>query len=268
MQSVLFGESGPVPCCSAGRPRAEPLLPPISLSSKGGRPRISDRAALAGILFVLMSGIPWRMLPAEMGCGSGVTCWRRLRDWQLAGIWDQLHRTLLHQLHRAGHLDWSRACMDSASIAAKKGATSGPNPTDRGRPGTKRHIITDRRGIPLTVRLSGANLHDSRMLEPLLDAIPPVQGKRGRPRKRPGKLHADKGYDYARCRRACSKRSIKHRIARKGVESSAHLGKHRWVVERSFAWLSQYPASAAISRPQYRSPQFALTVIVASTVKS
>ncbi|AWX92370.1 hypothetical protein DPM13_01540 [Paracoccus mutanolyticus] len=124
MQSVLFGESGPVPCCSAGRPRAEPLLPPISLSSKGGRPRISDRAALAGILFVLMSGIPWRMLPAEMGCGSGVTCWRRLRDWQLAGIWDQLHRTLLHQLHRAGHLDWSRACMDSASIAAKKGATS------------------------------------------------------------------------------------------------------------------------------------------------
>lgn len=78
------------------------------------------------------------------------------------------------------------------------------------------------------------------MLEPLLDAIPPVRGKRGRPRYRPGKLQANKGYDYARCPRACTKRRIKHRIARKGIESSGHLGKHRWVVERTFAWLSRF----------------------------
>lgn len=122
----------------------------------------------------------------------------------------------------------------------KGGDVTGPNPTDRGRPGTKRHIVTDRRGIPLTVRLSGANVHDSKMLEPLLDAIPPIHGQRGRPRQRPGKLHADKGYDYPRCRRACTKRSIKHRIARKGIESSSHLGRHRWVVERTFAWLSRF----------------------------
>ncbi|MDQ1902706.1 IS5 family transposase [Paracoccus sp. WLY502] len=219
----------------------EPLLPSTSRSAKGGRPRVCDRAALAGIMFVLQSGIPWRMLPAELGCGSGVTCWRRLRDWQLAGVWDQLHQVLLRQLHRAGHLDWTRACMDSASIAAKKGGeVTGPNPTNRGRPGTKRHIVTDRRGIPLTVRLSGANVHDSRMLDPLLDAIPPIHGKRGRPRHRPGKLHADKGYDYPRCRKACTKRGITHRIARKGIESSSHLGKHRWVVERTFAWLSKF----------------------------
>ncbi|MFC3169587.1 IS5 family transposase [Paracoccus fontiphilus] len=219
----------------------EPLLPSTSRSAKGGRPRVCDRAALAGIMFVLQSGIPWRMLPAELGCGSGVTCWRRLRDWQLAGVLDQLHQVLLRQLHRAGHLDWTRACMDSASIAAKKGGEgTGPNPTDRGRSGTKRHIVTDRRGIPLTVRLSGANVHDSRMLDPLLDAIPPIHGKRGRPRHRPGKLHADKGYDYPRCCKACTKRGIKHRIARKGIESSSHLGKHRWVVERTFAWLSKF----------------------------
>lgn len=124
------------------------------------------------------------MLPAELGCGSGVTCWRRFRDWQLASVWDQLHQVLLRQLHRAGHLDWTRACMDSASIAAKRGRSHWPQPTDRGRPGTKRHIVTDRRGIPLTVRLSGANVHDSRMLDPLLDAIPPIHGKRGRPRHR------------------------------------------------------------------------------------
>lgn len=102
----------------------EPLLPSTSRPSKGGRPRISDRAALAGIMFVLQSGIPWRMLPSEMGCGSGITCWRRLRDWQLAGVRERLHHVLLQQLHRAGHLDWSRACMDSASIAAKRGVTS------------------------------------------------------------------------------------------------------------------------------------------------
>ena len=67
------------------------------------------------------TGIPWEMLPAEMGCGSGITCWRRLRDWQAAGVWDRLHRELLRRLHDADRIDWSRACVDSSSIAAKKG---------------------------------------------------------------------------------------------------------------------------------------------------
>lgn len=69
----------------------EPLLPVIPPRPKGGRPRLSDQAALTGILFVLLTGIPWEMLPREMGCGSGVTCWRRLRDWQTAGVWDRQH---------------------------------------------------------------------------------------------------------------------------------------------------------------------------------
>ncbi|WP_134682229.1 IS5 family transposase [Paracoccus ravus] len=180
-----------------------------------------------------------------MACGSGPTCWPRPRDWQLADVWDQSHQVLLRQLHRAGHLDRTGACMDSASIAAKRAAKSpaptyGPNPTDRGRAGKKRHIVTGRRGIPLTARLSGANVHDSGMHDPLLDAIPPMYGKRGRPRCRPGKLHADTGYDYPRCRRACTKRGIRHRIARKGIERSSHLAKHRWVVERTFARLSKF----------------------------
>ncbi|AJY52788.1 Putative transposase IS4/IS5 family (plasmid) [Halomonas sp. KO116] len=100
----------------------EPLLPPPTPRPRGGRPPISNRAALTGILFVLRSGIPWEMLPQEMGCGSGVTCWRRLRDWHEAGVWERLHRTLLEHLHHAEQLDWERACMDSASIQAKKGA--------------------------------------------------------------------------------------------------------------------------------------------------
>jgi transposase len=89
----------------------------------GGRPRV-DRAALAGIIYVLRTGVPWRLLPTrQLGCGSATTCWRRLRDWQRAGVWQRLHHVLLDQLGRAGQLDWSRACLDSLSVRAKRGAT-------------------------------------------------------------------------------------------------------------------------------------------------
>lgn len=122
----------------------------------------------------------------------------------------------------------------------KGGAGTGPNPTDRGKAGTKRHLVTDGRGTPLAFLLRGANTHDSKPFEDLLDAVPPVAGKPGRPRRRPDKLHADKAYDHRRCRRACLRRGIKHRIARRGIESSARLGHHRWVIERSFAWATRF----------------------------
>ena len=99
-----------------------PLLPPARPRPKGGRPPIPDRAALTGILFVLRTGLPWEYLPQEMGCGSGMSCWRRLRDWQAAGVWARLHQALLERLHAAGQIDWSRASLDSASVPAKKGA--------------------------------------------------------------------------------------------------------------------------------------------------
>jgi len=100
----------------------EPLLPDEPSKPKGGRPRVPDRAALAGIVFVLKSGIPWEMLPEEMGCGSGSTCWRRLRDWQEVGVWEELHRVLLDRLGEADRIDWDRASLDSASVPAKRGA--------------------------------------------------------------------------------------------------------------------------------------------------
>ncbi len=100
----------------------EPLLPPEPPKPTGGRPRGPDRAALTGIIFVLKRGIPWEMLPQAMGCGSGVTCGRRRRDGQAAGVWDRLHQTLRDRLGEAGRIDWERACLDSASIPAKRGA--------------------------------------------------------------------------------------------------------------------------------------------------
>lgn len=98
----------------------------------------------------------------------------------------------------------------------------------------------DRAGLPLALVLTGANRHDSMALTETVDAIHPVRQRRGRPRKRPDKLHADKGYDFKRCRRDLRARTITPRIARRGIESSQRLGRHRWVVERTFAWLNQF----------------------------
>ena len=99
----------------------EPLLPPPRPRRRGGRPRVPDRAVLGGIIFVLRTGIPWEYLPREMGCGAGVTCWRRLREWQRRGVWQRLHPVLLQQLAVAAQLDWSRAVVDSRRRPAKKG---------------------------------------------------------------------------------------------------------------------------------------------------
>ena len=119
-------------------------------------------------------------------------------------------------------------------------AAVGPNPTDRGRPGTKRHLITDRQGTPLAICLTGANRQDSMVFDQLLDLVPGIRTPSGCRRRRPRKLHADKAYDHPKCRRALRKRHIRGRIARKGIESSQRLGRHRWVVERTFAWLNQF----------------------------
>lgn len=98
----------------------EPLLPPPKPRRERypGRKPLEDRKVLTGILFVLQSGIPWEMLPKEMGCGSGMSCWRRLRAWQEAGVWNRLHEVLLARLRAADSLDWSRVIVDSSSIRA------------------------------------------------------------------------------------------------------------------------------------------------------
>ena len=110
----------------------EPLLPRHKRRFRyPGRKRTDDRHCLTGILFVLRTGIPWEYLPLEMGCGSGVTCWRRLREWQEAGVWEKLHRTLLERLNQAGEIDWERAAVDSSHVRAV-GAGGKKRPKPRG----------------------------------------------------------------------------------------------------------------------------------------
>jgi transposase len=219
----------------------EPLLPPEPCATHGGPPRVAHRSVLAGILYVLRHGLRWRDLPQELAYGSGSTCWRRLRQWQDQDVWRRVHQVILNWLGDVDAIDWSRASVDSVSVRAKRGGEhTGPNPTDRGKAGSKYHVLVERQGIPLAVQLSAANVHDSKLLEPLVDAVQPIRrptGEPGRPRKRPSKLHADKGYDYPAKRRALRRRGITPRIARRGVESSERLGQVRWVVERTQAWL-------------------------------
>jgi transposase len=121
-----------------------------------------------------------------------------------------------------------------------RGSLTGPNPVDRGKPGSKIHVLSDRRGLPLSVAVSAANTHDSQALKPLVMAIPATRSRRGRRRRRPDKLHADKAYDSRDLRDWVRDRGIGVRIARKGVESGEKLGRHRWVIERTIAWLFGY----------------------------
>jgi IS5 family transposase len=125
-------------------------------------------------------------------------------------------------------------------VHPRGGQKTGANPTDKAKAGSKHHVVVDRSGVPLAVIHSAANVHDSKVLEEAMDAIEPIRKpSRGRPRKRPKKLHADKGYDFPRCREALRKRGITPRIARRGIDSSEKLGRYRWVVERTLSWVNR-----------------------------
>ncbi|MER5609148.1 IS5 family transposase [Micromonospora tulbaghiae] len=217
-----------------------PLLPPRPprRSRYPGRKPLDDRKVFCGILFVLYTAIPWEYLPQELGFGSGMTCWRRLRDWNDAGVWQRLHEILLARLRGAGQLDLSRAVIDGSHIRALKGGPkTGPSPVDRRKPGSKYHVITDAGGIPLAVTLTGGNRHDSTQTTALLDAIPAIGGRPGPPRRRPDRLYADRGYDYDSHRQQVRDRGVTPVIARRGTPHGSGLGTTRWVVERTIAWL-------------------------------
>ncbi|GAA0968564.1 hypothetical protein GCM10009550_74120 [Actinocorallia libanotica] len=122
----------------------------------------------------------------------------------------------------------------------KGGALTGPNPVDRGKKGSKLHLLCDGQGLPLAVLVTGANVHDIHGFRPLIEAIPPIRSRRGPRRRRPDKVRADKAYEAAELRRWLRQRGIASRIARKGIESKERLGRHRWKIERTISWLLNY----------------------------
>ena len=218
----------------------EPVLPRWTPSPKGGQPRLEDRKALTGILFVLKTGIPWEDLPCEMGCGCGMTCWRRLRDWQRDGTWLKIHKLLLDRLRGADKVDWSRALIDSSFVrAAYGGEATGPSPVDRGKPGTKHHVITDAAGIPLASSVTAANVNDIDQLAPLFDAIPEVAGKAGRPRRKPDAVQGDLAYDSEPHRQGLRDLGVEPILPEKQIDDQDGLGKTRWPVERTLSWAHQ-----------------------------
>jgi hypothetical protein len=156
--------------------------------------------------------------------------------WQ-AGVWDALHRPLLVKLNAAGKIDGSRAAADAGHIRALFGGLlTGPSPVDRACTGSKRQLLVDATGIPL----AGGNRNDVTQLVPLLDDLhaPTVAGKTGRPRRKPDRVLADRGYGHDKYRRLLWAGGVKPVIARRGVEHGSHPGTHRWVVERGFAHLT------------------------------
>jgi transposase len=192
--------------------RVEPLLPKPKVRNRhrqyAGRKPSHPRKILRGIVFALRTGVPWEYLPATSEWPSGQTCLRWLRRWQRAGVWKRLLVELLSELARPGKIGWERAIVDSASVRVPHGGrNTGPSPVDRRKRGSKHHVLVDAQGVPLELVLTAANRNDITPLLGLVDALPALPGKRGRPRKRPDRVQGDRGYDSERHRQELKKGS-------------------------------------------------------------
>src|SRR5260221_4694723 len=218
--------------------RIEPLLPPAPQRRFRfpGRKRLDRRKILTGILFVLKTGIAWDDLRAELGCGCDKTCHHYLRLWHEAGVWLKLHALLLAELNGADQIDWERALIDASFAKAPEGGEdTGPNPTDRGKSGSKHHVLTDAQGIPLNATATAANVNDvTQLLDVLLD-MPPVGGKSGPPRELPERIQGDRGYDSEPLLVLLRWLGVTPILAKRYTEHGSGLGQRRWFIERTIS---------------------------------
>jgi transposase len=220
--------------------RVQPLLPtpPRRRFRFPGRKPLDYRQILTGILFVLKTGIPWDDLPAELGCGCGKTCRHYLRVWHRAGVWLRLHAVLLAELNGADDIDWSRALIDASFAKAPEGGEdTGPNPTDRGKSGSKHHVLTDAQGIPLNATVTAANVNEVTQVLDVLVNKPAVGGKPGPKRELPERLQGDRSYDSEPLRVLLRWLGITPVLAKRGTGHGSGLGTLRWFVERTNSWL-------------------------------
>jgi transposase len=223
--------------------RVQPLLPPPPdrRFRFPGRKPLDYRKILTGILFVLKTGIAWDDLPAELGWGCGKTCREYLRRWHQAGVWVKLHTLLLAELNEADLIDWERALIDASFTKAPEGGQqTGPNPTDRGKSGSKHHVLTDAQGVPLAATVTAANVNEVTQVEEVLAEMPPVGGKPGPKRHKPKRLVGDLAYDSEPLRELLRSLGITPQLPEKGSGEDAGLGAWRWFVERTISWLHAF----------------------------
>ena len=217
---------------------AFPLLPPEKQPGpQGGRRPIDHHTVLKVIWFVLVTGCRWDDVPKEMGC-CGETARTRLQGWERAGIWDRLHRLLLTMLQQEHELHTETAIIDTTQVRAFGGGeATGPSPVDRRKKGTKFTLLVDRDGVPLVIRAVPANRSDHREILPAVTSFPVVGGRCGRPRTHPATLYADAGFDCEATRTILRWLGIEPHIRHKGDQHGSHLGRIRWVVERTISWI-------------------------------
>jgi transposase len=217
---------------------ARPMLPAEkAIGLQGGRPSKTHRVVLKVIWFVLVTGCRWKDVPQEMGC-CGETARTRLQDWERAGIWDRLHQLLLTMLNHEHRLHLETAIIDTTQVRAFGGGdATGPSPVDRRKKGTKYTLLVDRDGVPLVIHAAPANSSDHREILPAVVDFPEVGGKRGRPRTHPDKLYADAGFDCEATRSILRWLKIEPHIRHRNGDHGSHLGRVRWVVERTISWI-------------------------------
>jgi putative transposase len=219
--------------------RVEPLIPPAPSHAKGGRPRRPDRELFAAMVYVLRTGLQWNALPRDLGASSTVHA--RFQEWTAAGFFAQLWAAGVTEYDELRGIDWRWQALDGVMTKAPfGGAASGPNPTDRGKRGVKRSLLTDGGGIPLAVAIDGANRHDMKLLVATLDGLVvarPADDERQH-------LCLDAGYDYAASRADAAGRGYEAHIRGRAEEQALKMQEpgwraRRWVVERTHSWLNR-----------------------------
>ena len=215
-----------------------PILPPErEIGPLGGRPSIPHRTVLKVIWFVLVTGCRWKDVPRELGC-CGETARTRMQVWEQAGLWSQIHVLFLTLLNREKQLDLETQIIDTTQVRAFGGGeATGPSPVDRRKKGTKFTLVVDRKGVPLVIRAVPANRSDHLEILPAVTSVPVIGGKPGRPRTHPDVLYADAGFDCEATRQVLRWLGITPRIRHRHVAHGSHLGRVRWVVERTISWI-------------------------------
>ena len=219
----------------------EPLLPEEPPKPNGGRPRMPNRQAFFAMFYLLRTGIQWKALPRQLGASS--TVHDRFQEWQQARVFERLWTTGLWEYHTDVGLDFQWQSIDGAITKAPLGGeATGPNPTDRAKKGTKRHLLTEGNGLPIGLVVTGANRHDKTQVETVLESMPvppPLPSADAEQH-----FCADKGYDYDDVRSVISFWGYHDHIKSRGEEQQAlkvpGYRARRWVCERTHSWMNRF----------------------------